>query len=38
MVLPAEKGLPDGSYLSRIYPSPADRRRGLNGVLVRVLD
>jgi hypothetical protein len=38
MVLPGEKGLPDGSYLSRIYPSQADRRRGLNGVLVRVID
>ena len=38
MVLPSEKGLPDGSYLSRIYSSQADRRRGLNGVLVRVID
>jgi hypothetical protein len=38
MVLPSEKRLPDGSYLSRIYPSQADRRRGLNGVLVRVIN
>jgi len=38
LVLPSEKGLPDGSYLSRIYPSPGDRRRGLHGVVVRVID
>jgi len=38
MVLPGEKRFPDGSYLSRIYPSPGDRRRGVNGVLVRVID
>ena len=38
MVLPGEKRFPDGSYLSRIYPTPADRRRGRNGVLVRVVD
>jgi len=38
LVLPGEKGLPDGSYLSRIYPSQTDRRRGLNGVVVRVID
>jgi len=33
-----EKRFPDGSYLSRIYPTPADRRRVMNGVLVRVID
>lgn len=38
MVLPGEKRFPDGSYLSWIYPTPADRRRGMNGVLVRVID
>ena len=36
--LPSEKRLPDGSYLSRIYPSPRDRRRRGNGVLVRVIE
>jgi hypothetical protein len=38
IVLPCEKRFPDGSYLSRIYPTPADRRRVMNGVLVRVID
>jgi hypothetical protein len=36
--LPREKRLPDGSYLSRIYASEKDQRRGTNGVLVRVID
>ena len=36
--LPAEKHLPDGSYLSRIYPSERDRRHQTNGVVVRVID
>jgi hypothetical protein len=36
--LPREKQLPDGSYLSRIYPSEQDRRRQSNGVKVRVID
>jgi len=36
--LPCEKRLPDGSYLSRIYASPKDQRRGTKGVLVRVID
>lgn len=31
--LACEKRLPDGSYLSRIYPSQQDRRRGRNGVI-----
>lgn len=38
IVLPCEKRFPDGSYLSRIYPTPADRRRAMNGVLVRVIN
>jgi len=38
MLLPCEKRLPDGSYLSRIYPSQKDRRRSTNGVVVRVID
>jgi hypothetical protein len=37
-VLPCEKRLPDGSYLSRIYPSPNERRRGGDGVRVRVIE
>jgi hypothetical protein len=33
ILLPCEKRLPDGSYLSRIYPSQQDQRRGRNGVV-----
>lgn len=33
-----EKRLPDGSYLSRIYPSQQDQRRGRNGTVVRVIE
>ena len=36
--LPCEKRLPDGSYLSRIYPSHQDQRRGRNGIVVRVIE
>jgi hypothetical protein len=36
--LPCEKRLPDGSYLSRIYASQKDQRRGTKGLLVRVID
>ena len=36
--LPCEKRLPDGSYLSRIYPTPNDQRLGRNGVAVRVVE
>ena len=36
--LPCEQRLPDGSYLSRIYPSEQDRRHGRQGVGVRVLE
>lgn len=38
MVLPCEKRLPDGSYLSRIYPTQQDQRRARNGVVVRVIE
>jgi Insertion element 4 transposase N-terminal/Transposase DDE domain len=38
MRLPCEKRLPDGSYLSHIYPSDKDRRRKTNGITVRVID
>lgn len=37
-VLPLEKRLKDGSYLSRIYPSAKDRRKGRKGVPVRVVE
>jgi len=36
--LPCDQRLPDGSYLSRIYPSQEDRRRNTNGVVVRGID
>ena len=36
--LAAEKVLPDGSYLSRIYASERDRRHQANGIIVRVID
>jgi hypothetical protein len=38
MRLVCENRLPDGSYLSRIYPSVQDWRRQTNGVKVRVID
>lgn len=37
-VLPVERRLDDGSYLSRIYASPKDRRKNLGGVAVRVVE
>jgi hypothetical protein len=36
--LPCAQRLPDGSYLSRIYPTPKDQRRGRHGVSVRVVE
>jgi hypothetical protein len=38
MRLACEKRLPDGSYLSRIYPSERDWRHKANGLVVRVID
>jgi hypothetical protein len=38
MRLPCEKRLPDGSYLSRTYPSQPDQKRGTNGVVLRVIE
>ena len=38
LILPCEKRLPDGSYLSRIYPCQRDQRRKTNGVVVRVIE
>ena len=35
--LPRETVLPDGSYLTTIYPSEADRRHRTNGLRVRVV-
>jgi hypothetical protein len=36
--LACERRLANDSYLSRIYPSGEDHRRGINGVVVRVID
>ena len=36
--LEREKELPDGSYLSRIYPSERDWRKKTNGLRVRVIE
>ena len=36
--LVCEQRLPDGSYLSRIYPSEKDRRHKTSGVELRVID
>jgi hypothetical protein len=36
--LKCERRLPEGSYLSHVYPSETDRRRRTNGVEVRVID
>jgi hypothetical protein len=38
LVLEREKTLPDGSYLTRIYPSQNDRRAKRDGELVRVVE
>ncbi len=38
LVLPCEKRLPDGSYLSTVYPSPGERRRRERGMRVRVIE
>jgi hypothetical protein len=37
-VLPIERRLSDGSFLSSIYPSTKDRRHGTAGVKVRVIE
>jgi len=37
-VLPCQRRLADGSYLSHIYPSPKDRRHDRNGLTVRVVE
>ena len=37
-ILPCSERLPDGSYMSRLYASPKDRRHDTGGVTVRVID
>ena len=37
LTLTCDRRLPDGSYLATIYPSVKDRRRGENGLTVRVV-
>lgn len=36
--LPREQNLPDGSYLSTLYRTKSDRRRGRDGIRVRVIE
>jgi hypothetical protein len=38
IILPAEIILPDGSYLSTLYPSVKDRNHRTNGTVVRVVE
>jgi hypothetical protein len=38
VVLPPQDVLPDGSYLSTVYPSPTARRRREDGIAVRVVE
>src|SRR5471032_3349610 len=38
VLVPCETRLPDGSFLSRTYPSPKDREHSTNGVVVRVIE
>ena len=38
MRMACEKPLPDGSYLSHVYPSERDWRHQTNGVVLRVID
>lgn len=38
LILKGEQKLPDGSFLSHVYPSTKDRRHGTIGILVRVIE
>ena len=38
MRMACEQRLPDGSYLSRVYPSQRDWRHKTNGIVLRVID
>ena len=37
-MLPVEQRLPDGSYRSRLYASPQDRKQGRQPIAVRVIE
>lgn len=37
-VLPPQRRLPDGSYLSSLFAAPKDRRHGEDGITVRVIE
>ena len=37
-ILPCIERLEDGSYLSKVYPSPRDRKRDRHGITVRVIE
>lgn len=38
LILPVEKLLDDGSYLSKFYPNERDRRERINGIDIRVIE
>jgi hypothetical protein len=38
LVFEPTKVLPDGSYLAKMYPSPADRKKDKGGVVVRIIE
>jgi len=38
LILPREKALADGSFLSTLYENPEARRKELNGIVVRVVE
>jgi hypothetical protein len=38
LLLPREKELKDGSFLTTIYETPSDRRKGRNGIVLRVVE
>lgn len=38
LVFEPTKVLPDGSYLAKMYPSPADRKKGKDGIEVRIIE
>lgn len=38
LILARDEELPDGSYLSKIYPNSTDRKNDQNGVVVRIIE
>ena len=38
MILRSIQRLPDGSFLAKIYPSPQDRDKDRDGIIVRVIE